>query len=756
MADTAAQEALSDPKPYHWRESAPKRSEKAARKRLLELIDSANIAEDMGDEELGRLGEKVAREFQVDVDSRSDWQEANNEAMKLAQQVMEEKNFPWPKAANIKYPLLTVAAIQFAARAYPAIINGPDVVKGRVRGKDDGVPLQQPQSPQGGQALPEGIGSPPAEGMGAQQAPQGQTPLALAPPQSEAGVPQQAPQGQQQPPEQQWQVEPGAKKKRADRVGSHMSYQLLDEMEEWEPETDKLLHVLPIVGVCVRKTYFSPSLDRNVSELILPNDFVVNYWAKSLDTCPRQTHVVKLYPYEIEERIRDGRFIDFDYGQPAGSDLNDDESPHEFLEQHRLEDLDEDGYPEPYIVTVHKETSKTVRVVARFGEDSVTFGEKGRVTRIKGEQYFTKYSFIPSFDGSWYDVGFGFLLLPMSEAINGSINRMLDAGTLQNMGGGFIGSGMRIKGGDARFRPGEYKRVISIGGSIRDNIVALDFPGPSKTLFSLLGLLIEAARDITSVKDVMTGDEGPPGEGEGRTLARIEQGMKVFSAIYKRLFRALRSEFKKLARLNRLYLEPETYFTFQDDPEAIGPDDYNFDDLDILPVADPNMVTDGQKIVQARFIDANKDDAYYEPLEARRRVLSAVGITDVEGLLKEQPAPDPQIAAKADELDIKKREVEIKAQQMELDRPKVEAEARKLVAQAAESQSKTILNLANAEVASDKIELEALKILSNEACEQLRYRLETGKAMDAREVNERKAGIDERKANATGNSRTNP
>jgi len=308
-----------------------------------------------------------------------------------------------------------------------------------------------------------------------------------------------------------------------------MSYQLLDEMEEWEGETDKLLHVLPIVGCAFRKSYFSPSLRRNVSELILPDDFVVHYYTKSLATCPRATHVIRLHPYEIEERVRGKRFIEFDYGLPAGSEPNDEESPHEFLEQHRLEDLDEDGYPEPYIVTVHKETSRVVRIVARFGEDSVTFGDDGQVNRIEGERYFTKFGFIPSFDGSFYDIGFGFLLRPMSQAINAAINQMLDAGTQQNMGGGFIGAGMRIKGGDARFRPGEYKRVISVGGSIRDNIVALPFPGPSQTLFNLLGLLIEAAKDITSVKDIMTGDQGPANEAAARTMARIEQGMKVFS-----------------------------------------------------------------------------------------------------------------------------------------------------------------------------------------------------------------------------------
>ena len=750
MAETAAQQALSGPKPYHWRESAPKRGQKASRKRLMELIDAENIADQMGEEELGRLGQKVSREFEVDIQSRAEWQEANDEAMKLAQQLMEQKNFPWPKAANIKYPLLTVAAIQFAARAYPAIINGPDIVKGRVRGNDDGIPAQQPTGLQGQ------LGQEPFAGAPGGPQPQGLDMLTGGFGAEQAGLaPQQAPQAPQQPPQQQWKVEPGAKKKRADRVGRHMSYQLLDEMEEWEPETDKLLHVLPILGCAFRKSRFSPSLGRNVSELVLPSDFVVHYYTKSLATCPRATHVIRLYPYEIEERIRDSRFIDFDYGQSAGSEPDDEESLHEFLEQYRLEDLDEDGYPEPYTVTVHKETSKTVRIVARFDGNSISYGDKGQVTRIKGEEYFTKYGFIPSFDGSFYDIGFGFLLRPMSEAINGAINRMLDAGTLQNMGGGFIGSGMRIKGGDARFRPGEYKRVTSVGGSIKDNIVMMPFPGPSQSLFNLLGLLIDAARDITSVKDIMTGDAGPEGEAASRTMARIEQGMKVFSAIYKRLFRSLKSEFKKLARLNRLYLEPDTYFTLLDDPEAIGPDDYDFDDLDILPVADPSMVTEVQKLAQAQFLQGFLGDTYIEPLEARKRIFSAVGITDFEGLLKEQPAPDPEISAKADEIEVKKREVEIKGQQAENARMKAEAEVQRVQAVIEELKSQAILNLAKAEEAGNSTSIESMRLALDTINEHGRQALEAGKAMDTREANEQKAKTDERRSRSVAGSSSN-
>ena len=752
MSDTA----WSQPTAYNGTE--PRATPRKAWTRLMELLDSENIAEDMDDIERGRLGEKCKREFDVDLASRdaAGWTEATKEALELAKQVVEKKMYPWPKAANIKFPLLTTASIQFAARAYPAIISGPDVVKGRVRGNDAGIPLEQPQGAL--QALP-GAGMGP--GPGGPQAPQeGFESQAQLGPQmgvqgtGEAGVSQQGPQAPQQPPQQQWQVPPGAKRARADRVARHMSYQLIDEMEEWEEEMDRLLHVVPIVGCAFKKTYFDTGLGRNRSDLVLADKFVVNYWTKSLAVCPRATHVFKLYPHEIEERFRDGRFVEFELGQPAESEADDDESPHEFLEQYRLEDLDGDGYPEPYTVTVHKETNTVVRVAARFDEDSVKTDVNGKITRIDAVQYFTKFGFIPAFDGGFYDMGFGALLRAMSEAINSSINQMLDAGHLQNTGGGFIGSGLRIKGGDTRFRPGELKRVTSVGGAIRDNIVMLDWPGPSSTLFSLLGLLIEAAKDITSVKDIMTGDAGNANEAASRTMARIEQGMKVFSAIYKRLFRSLKSEYKKLFRLNSLYLDEDTYFTVLDEPEAIGPDDYNADDLDILPVADPNMVTEMQRFAQAEFLQTFLQDPYVDPLEARKRIFMAAGVPDADELLVEQPAPDPQIAQAADEIEIKKKEVEVKAQKLEIDAQKLEVdgmkaqiERMKAEALVGEIKSKIVLNLAKAQEASDKTSIQALSVLLDSINEHGHQSLEAGKAMDAREADERKAKIESRASN---------
>lgn len=673
--------AVSDTAAYYGR---PKKDRRSAPNKLRAFMESANVAADLPEGQLAEIGARAHREYEVDENSRSDWKTRMKDALDLAMQVTGEKNYPWPNAANIKFPLVTTAAVQFAARAYPAIVNNRSVVKGQVRGEDEGVPATDPQS----------------------------------------GQPVMDPQTGQPA----WQVEPGAKRERAERVARHMSWQLLDEMEEWEEDTDLLLHVLPILGCCFRKTWFDPAMGRCRSEMITPDKAVVNYKAKSLATAPRITQRFDLYPYEIEERVRSGLYLECEYG-PTG-ETNDDDAPHCFLEQHRWLDLDDDGYPEPYVVTLHEETHKVVRIVARFDAEGVFVNDRGEVAKIEPVQYFTRYLFMPAPDGGIYGVGFGALLQPLNEAINSTINQMLDAGHLQNTGGGFIGYGLKIRGGNLRFAPGEYKRVQTIAGGIRENVVPLTFPGPSATLFSLLGLLIEAARDISSVKDIMTGDEGPPGEAAARTLARIEQGMKVFSAIYKRIFRGLKHEYAKLFRLNRLYLDERVYFTLLDTPEAVALDDYQSDDLDVVPVADPNMVTDAQRMAQAEFLLQFLGDPYFDPRESRKRVLDAVGMPDGDKLLVQELPPDPEIAAKADEMEVRKREVEIKAQAQQVD-------AEKSLAEVAEIKSRVILNLAKAEHESDKTEIETLSTLLDSILERRRQAIEIAKASDATDLKKR-------------------
>jgi chaperonin GroES len=609
---------------YSGASSKPKTKSKkldAVLARLLELEQSENIAETLTDEDeegglpgLTSIGYEVEKKYQIDKKSREDWERSADKAMNIALQVRQPKNYPFENAANIKYPLVTVAALQFGARAYPAIVDGNRIVKAQVLGRDDGVPATGPDG----------------------------QPIMIPGPPGPDGQPQPVPQ---------WKLEPGAKRAQADRVSAHMSYQLLNEMEEWEEDTDVLLHHLPIVGCCFRKVWRSAELCRNKSEMVPAIHLVVNNRVRSLNEPVPVTHEIYLYPQEIEERQRNKTFLDVELPRPTSIqkegevvDESDEDAPHLFLEQHRYIDLDGDGYREPYIVTVHKDTCKVVRIVANFRMEEIKHDDK-QIIRIPKEQYFVKYSFIPDPKGGFYDIGFGKLLESLSETIDTTINQMLDAGHLQNAGGGFISTAIRLKKNKITVSPGKYEQVEVTGGDVRTAIYSHQFPGPSAVLFNLLGMMVDAARDITAVKDILTGDTGEKGvQTATTTLAMIEQGLKVFTAIYKRVYRSLKDEFKLLFRLNAQHATDQEYFTFLDQQQAIAKADYDLKSMDIMPVADPKMVTDMQRAARANVlmqISGSPLGVMQNPQEALKRVYDSVGMEEAEKLIVQQQGPSP-------------------------------------------------------------------------------------------------------------------
>jgi len=340
-------------------------------------------------------------------------------------------------------------------------------------------------------------------------------------------------------------------------------------------------------------------------------------------------------------------FLDCDLGLAVGNDGDDDE-PHEFLEQHRYLDLDEDGFREPWIVTVHKDTSKVVRIVANYDPATLTIDpDKNRIGRIARYNTFVKYPFFRDFKGGFYDLGFGKLLESLNEVIDSTINQMLDAGHLQNAGGGFIGSGLGLKKNQLRFAPGQYHVVQAAGSKLRESIYNMEHPGPSAVLFNPLGMMVESAKEIASVKDILSGDLAR-NQTATTTLAMIEQGMKVYTSIYKRIYRALKKEYGLLAELNSKFLPDEQYFVMQDDRKAIARQDYDMRSLDIMPVADPNIVTDMQKMARAQLLMETAQMPGVNAHEALRRVYEAAGIDNVEKLLQDpaqaQPSPQEQAA----------------------------------------------------------------------------------------------------------------
>jgi chaperonin GroES len=532
--------------------------------------------------------------------------------MKLALQVSEAKSFPWTNASNIKFPLVTIAALQFHSRAYPALIPSDQIVK---------VDYDSSMS-----------------------------------------------------------LDPRASKEIEDRnkrVEKHMSYQLLKQDECWESEMDKVLITVPIVGCAFKKTYWDFNEDHPISENVLAKDFVVSYWTKNLKDCNRQSHVLYLSVNDVLSRQRRGIWTDDfkirpqqtiqeddlsqaqDQAQGVYQPQSDPGTPFEFIEQHRWEDLDGDGFKEPYIITVHKDTRKVVRIVANYFETSIKRNDKNEILNIKPESYFTKYSFIPSPDGGFYDIGFGILLGPLNESINTIINQLVDAGTMANTAGGFLSRGIKIRGGNYNFAPMEWKHVDSTGEDLAKGIYPLPVREPSQVLYTLLTTLVNYGERIVGSTDIMVGEnvgQNTPAE-TSRTMA--EQGMKVFAGIFKRTYRALNEEIRKVYRLNQLYLPEETKFA----GGGVLATDYQDNSTDIRPAADPHVVSDVQRIMQAETL---KQTALMVPgfnvYNVMKRYLEALKIPNIDEVL-----PDPQGPnAIQSGPDVKVQVEQIKAQERKL------------------------------------------------------------------------------------------
>ena len=580
-------------------------------------IDLTNIADELDEEFLNQLAAKVVREYEIDEDSRAEWKTKMEKAMKIARQQIEEKNTPWPGAANVKYPLIVTAGIQFASRAYAEIIKGNDVVKCKVKGEDP----------------------------------------------------------------------TGDKFKIGTRVAHHMSWQLTEEMEEWEEDTDKLLHVLPNVGFLYRKTYFNPILQCNVSEMVLPDVGVCHYKIKNMKTCRRFTEIQTYFKNDIQEFISSGQWIDPKI-ETLPSDPEhpeDDDPPYEFLEQHRWLDLDEDGYAEPYIVTVHKQGLKTVRIVARFDEKGITTDGK-RVIKIVADQYYTKIPFIPAPDGSFYDIGFGLLLNPINESINTLINQLLDSGTLSNTGGGFVANGIQLgrkTGGSFTFKPGEWKQVNASGGMLKDSFFPVPVKEPSPTLFQLLGLLIEAGKDMSSTQDIMLGKAPPANTPAATSMGMIEQGQQAHSAIHKRIYRAFKREFKRLFALNVKYGQPKVEFNFKDQGETVFDRDYKNGGYDIVPVMDPELSSDMQRIARAQAsmqvsgrIHVKEDaltELYLEAVNPENK--ARIMMNDDEKKQAMPPLPILQLQLEQEKLKVLQAEVMLEEKKVSAQAHKFEADA---------------------------------------------------------------------------------
>jgi chaperonin GroES len=554
--------------------------EESQEQQIRAMIESTNIAEKLDKDKLTKIGQDALKGYKADKESRSHWEDDLTQWTKLACQVREEKSFPWPKASNVKYPLLSTASMQFAARAYPSLLpSDGKIVKAQVIGKD--------------------------------------------------------PDGQ--------------KAALADRVSMYMSYQLMHDIEGWEESMDKMLIMLPVVGTIFKKTYWDSIQEKVASEVILPKNLVVNYWTKNLNDAERISQEISMSARRLKERQLGGVFLDVDLQdapQPISTGHDqppvDETTPYTLIEQHTFLDLDDDGYKEPYIVTFHLETGKVLRIAARFDHEGIKFDESGKkIIRIKPIQYFTKFGFVPNPDGGFYDIGFGVLLGPINEAVNTLINQLTDSGTLSNLQSGFIGKGLRIRMGETAFQPGEWKAVNATGDDIKKSVFPLPVREPSMVLFQLMGSLITSGKELASVAEIFVGKMPGQNTPATTTMATIEQGMKVFTAVYKRLYRSLAEEFKKLFELNGTYLNPNTYTEILG--VTVGPNDFSEDQYKICPGADPTAVSQTEKLLKAQGLMELLNTGVLDPVKVVLRMLDAQEQPNIQELLNQQVAQTGQL-----------------------------------------------------------------------------------------------------------------
>lgn len=638
-----------------------------------------DISEYLEPETVAAVTGQVLDTYEQDKISREEWAEVATAALKeIGQTKSDVKTFPWENASNVKYPLLAHAVMQFNARAYPAIVKGDEAVSCKVVGSDTGMPRLDEQ----GQPLFQFQGMPVAftEQGPVVVTPQGSMPL------PEGGDPTPV-----------WKRAPGDKAKRASRVRDFLNYTIFYRMKGWESETDTLLFQMPAIGCGFRKVWFDGR--EHQSRFVPALKLVVNNDAKSLEDAPQITEEIDgVYPHQIMRDVRTGK-----YRADVVIDAEEKE-PRLLLEAQCYYDLDEDGVDEPYIVTIDHKSKQLLRIVPDFGPEQVQMAERD-VAFIERRKFYVKYEFMPNPEGKFYNIGLAHLLHQYGGVINTLVNQMIDANTAAIAGGGFVASGLKLQGrgqsSALRWRPGEYKTVNITADQLRNGIVERTFPQVNQVMFNLLDLMLGAARDIASIKDILTGEGSNNGQ-VGTTLALIEQGLQVFTAIYKRVYLGLKSEFRLLfdnVSANADEATQAEYMELLDDPSADIAKDFNGRDMDIAPVSDPTSVTRLQKMARAQFLLGTLEPlqmAGGDVREVLRRVYEAADVDDIDKILPPPPPPGPEQAmamadaeatirgktAKAlkDETDAaaKAASVDLSAGSLQLERDKAELEAVKV------------------------------------------------------------------------------
>jgi len=593
---------------------------------LIKLHQWASTGGDISDQlplaTVERLGIDAVREWEIDNGSRQAWVDNAEESLSIAAQETDDegKDYPFDDASDIHYPMLTVSSQQFAARAVPELIKGDKVVGVKVF-----TPPAKPSPVDEAQAQ-----GPPQNPQAAQQA-------------------QMQMQAQQQQQLQQAQFIK-ARQARGERVAHFMNWVIFYEMDNWEGETDVLLHEIPIVGAGFKKVYMGES--GLCSDYVSALRLTVHNDTKSIYAVPRITQDFDIYPYEMEDKKRAGLYRSID----IPSEGNDPQAPRKFIEQHRLDDLDGDGLDEPYIVTVDVETRQTLRVEPAYTPDDIVINEA-----TDRWLPFPAFFFLPDARGRFYGIGFGKLLASIMDSVDTSINQLIDAGNAEIAGGGFVGGGVRLQGsgqgGSIYFRPGEYQVLAASGVDLKEAVWERTVPHPSAVMMTLLEMLLASAKDIAAVKDVITGD-APSTAPVGTTLALQNQALQVFSSIYKRVYRGFRDEFRLMYQCLKRWGADKYRDKYAELTGGNFEEDFSGDGTDIQPVADPTVVTKMQKISRIQTLMQMAESAVGQSAgmlqpgpaqEIMKEGLDAMDYDRPERFLAAVP-PNPEMIAKAQDM----------------------------------------------------------------------------------------------------------
>ena len=542
-----------------------------------------NLAELLPEETLNPLGSELVQNYQEYKASRKEWEDSYAKGLDLLGFKYEQKSEPFQGASGATHPVLAEAVTQFQALAFKELLPAD----GPVRTRTVGAPTPQ-------------------------------------------------------------------KNDQANRVKEFMNYQLMDVMKEYEPEFDQMLFYLPLSGSAFKKVYFDDLLGRTVSKFVPADDLIVPYNATSLEDAESVIHRLKISENELRKQQVSGFYRDIELPKPyseesevekkermlEGTKKAYNEDMYTLLEFHTNLDLEgfedrgpdgqETGIKLPYIVTVEEGTREILSIRRNY---EVADPKKQKIP------YFVHFKFLPGL--GFYGFGLIHMIGGLSRTATSALRSLLDAGTLSNLPAGFKMRGIRIRDDAQSIQPGEFRDVDAPGGNIRDSFMTLPFKEPSATLLQLMGVVVSAGQRFASIADLQVG-EGNQQAAVGTTVALLERGSRTMSAIHKRIYAALKNEFKLMARVFKLYLPQEYPYDVVGGQRMIKQQDFD-DKVDIIPVADPNIFSQSQRIsiAQTELQLATSNPQMHNMYQAYRNMYEALGVKNIDSLLKAPQRPMP-------------------------------------------------------------------------------------------------------------------